>query len=73
MRRKGGMKRALWRLIFGQLQIGGATIGLCFLVTIGATQATFLAVGATAAVSIASRILFGCLWKEEATQDMEHE
>jgi uncharacterized membrane protein YedE/YeeE len=41
----------------------GATMCVYFLITTGTSKATIIAVGATAIVSVMSRIVFGVLWK----------
>ena len=51
-------KRAVLRLILGQLQIIGATAGLCLLVKSGVSRETAIVVGTTLLISIASRIIF---------------
>ena len=50
--------RAWLRLIFGQLQIIGATAGLYLLIETGVSRETTIVVGATLLVSICSRLVF---------------
>lgn len=52
-------RRAILRLILGQLQIVGATFGLFYLFTTGVSRHTIVFVTATGVVSIISRSIFG--------------
>lgn len=52
------VKRAWLRLLFGQLQIIGATAGLVLLFQTGVNAWTIGVVAATGVVSIISRLLF---------------
>lgn len=56
--KRQGRKRALFRLVLGQLQIIGATAGFYLLMTTGASQKTVIVVGTTLIISITSRIIF---------------
>jgi hypothetical protein len=58
-------RRAVLRLVLGQLQIIGATIGFYFLITTGASALTIWAVGLTDAVSALSRYLFKVVWRDQ--------
>ena len=50
--------RALLRLIFGLLQIAGASAGLYLLVRTGLTAPTVIIVTGTLVISIISRVMF---------------
>jgi len=54
----GTRKRAVIRLVLGQLQIMGATAGLLLLVQTGVTDWTVGIVAATGLVGVASRLSF---------------
>jgi hypothetical protein len=58
-------RRAVLRLVLGQLQIVGATIGFYFLITTGVSALTIGAVGLTASVSALSRYLFKVVWRDQ--------
>jgi hypothetical protein len=63
------VKRAIAQLIFGVAQTMGATMGVYFLITTGTSKMTIGAVGATALVSVLSRMVFGVLWKKAKLLD----
>jgi len=56
-------KWAIVRLVLGQAQIIGAAMTLVFLIQIGASELTFWAAGASAALTLTSLVLFKSRWK----------
>lgn len=61
-------KRAVIRLILGQLQIMGASAGVYLLLTTRVSSATMIVVGVTLLVSIWSRLIFA-RWSHERGAD----
>jgi hypothetical protein len=61
-----GRKRSVLRLVLGQLQIIGATVGFYFLLATGATKLTTTVLCITGGVTLLSFYLFRILWPDKS-------